>query len=439
MWHLAAVQITKVGVIAALGLSVAAACGGGGDGSTSVEATPATSSGSTVAISAEDSPSVGGAVVSPAPSTSTSAPAESEASLAYADPGPYPVGVVELTGGEVPITVFYPALDGSEEGQPAATYDLREWLPAAEALKVGAFDDYTMSAYEGLPPADPDGGPYPLVLFSHGLAGYRLQSTFLTTHLASWGFVVAAVEHPYRNLTAVFGDLAAFADQLGADDSPDVAQLLGAIDLVAAATAAPGGPLAGLAVDVDHVGAVGHSLGGFAVFAAARDPRITSYVAFAFPVGGSFVEPTTPATTSGAPPPDKPSLLVAGSADVIAPVSRVDAAYAALPAPKRLAILDGMTHLGFTDICELNAPGEPNVLDAASQAGVAVPPIVNAVFADGCDPKHTDAREVWPALDQLTTAHLRATLGVDDEWVGFDETALEMSFPGLHFTLSEAP
>ena len=222
-----------------------------------------------------------------------------------------------------------------------------------------------MPAYEGLPPADPDGGPYPLVLFSHGLAGYRLQSSFLTSHLASWGFVVAAVEHPYRNLTAVFGDLSAFAALLGTDDSPDVGQLLGAIDVVQTASAAPTGPLAGLAVDTTHVGAVGHSLGGFAVFAAARDPRITSYVAFAFPVGGSFVEPTTPPTASGAPPPEKPALLVAGSADVIAPLPRVDAAYAALPAPKRLAILEGMTHLGFTDICELNSPGEPNVLAAA--------------------------------------------------------------------------
>ncbi len=208
---------------------------------------------------------------------------------------------MELTDGEVPITVFYPGLEGSEAGQPPATYDLRKWLPPGEAAKVAGLPIFTMPAYEGLPPADPDGGPYPLVLFSHGLAGYRLQSSFLTSHLASWGFVVAAVEHPYRNLTAVFGDLSAFAALLGTDDSPDVGQLLGAIDVVQTASAAPTGPLAGLAVDTTRVGAVGHSLGGFAVFAAARDPRITSYVAFAFPVGGSFVEPTTPPTASGAP------------------------------------------------------------------------------------------------------------------------------------------
>ena len=35
----------------------------------------------------------------------------------------------------------------------------------------------------------------PLLVFSHGNSGYRQQSTFLTTHLASWGFVVAAPDH----------------------------------------------------------------------------------------------------------------------------------------------------------------------------------------------------------------------------------------------------
>src|SRR5262249_61965308 len=38
-------------------------------------------------------------------------------------------------------------------------------------------------------------GRYPLVLFSHGFGGHRRQSTFLTTHLASHGYVVAAPDH----------------------------------------------------------------------------------------------------------------------------------------------------------------------------------------------------------------------------------------------------
>ena len=38
-------------------------------------------------------------------------------------------------------------------------------------------------------------GRYPLILFSHTSNGHRRQSTFLCTHLASHGYVVAGVDH----------------------------------------------------------------------------------------------------------------------------------------------------------------------------------------------------------------------------------------------------
>src|SRR5262245_4059584 len=38
-------------------------------------------------------------------------------------------------------------------------------------------------------------GPHPLVLFSHTSRGHRRQSTFLTSHLASHGYVVGSVDH----------------------------------------------------------------------------------------------------------------------------------------------------------------------------------------------------------------------------------------------------
>ncbi len=319
----------------------------------------------------------------------------------YSQPGPFPVGVAELTDGPVPITVFYPGLDGAEVGRPDATYDLRAWLPPAEAAKVGQVAMVDMHAYAGLTPADPDGGPYPLVVFSPGLAGYRLQSTFLTTHLASWGFVVATVEHPYRNLTAAFGDLGSVVAGFGTTDAPDVGQLVAAIDQVASAASLSTGPLAGLTVDTTTVGAVGHSAGGFAAYAAAAtDPRILTYVALASPAGGSFSS-ATPTTTPAITPPDKPSLLIAGSADVIAPLPRVQAAYDALPTPKALAVIDGVTHLGFMDVCMITPPGEANVLQVAKDAGVAVPDIILRLFADGCDPKYTTASVAWGPINAL--------------------------------------
>ena len=46
---------------------------------------------------------------------------------------------------------------------------------------------------EGLPPLL--GGPWPLVVFSHGAGGSRTTSSFFCYDLASRGYTVAALEH----------------------------------------------------------------------------------------------------------------------------------------------------------------------------------------------------------------------------------------------------
>jgi predicted dienelactone hydrolase len=40
-----------------------------------------------------------------------------------------------------------------------------------------------------------ESGTYPLIIFSHPSGGHRRSATFLSTHLSSHGFVVAAVDH----------------------------------------------------------------------------------------------------------------------------------------------------------------------------------------------------------------------------------------------------
>ncbi|GAC1658462.1 MAG: hypothetical protein NVS9B15_20210 [Acidobacteriaceae bacterium] len=42
---------------------------------------------------------------------------------------------------------------------------------------------------------DDEHGPFPLIVFSHSTGGGRRQSTFLCEHLASHGYVVAALDH----------------------------------------------------------------------------------------------------------------------------------------------------------------------------------------------------------------------------------------------------
>ncbi len=46
----------------------------------------------------------------------------------------------------------------------------------------------------------------PVLLFSHGLGTYRSQSTFQVEELASHGYVIAAIQHPYDSTFTLLRD-----------------------------------------------------------------------------------------------------------------------------------------------------------------------------------------------------------------------------------------
>jgi predicted dienelactone hydrolase len=54
-------------------------------------------------------------------------------------------------------------------------------------------------------PAD-GGGPYPLVVFSHGAFGIKASNTSTFMDLASNGYVVCSIDHPYHSLMTVDAD-----------------------------------------------------------------------------------------------------------------------------------------------------------------------------------------------------------------------------------------
>jgi len=293
-------------VLAAVGCSLAA-CGGRGEPASTGTAAPGTAAGSTAATGAA------GSTAAPAAPGADAAPPIGPA--AFTQPGPYPVGTLELEAPNGPITVWYPAEPGSEAGHDKATYDLRTYLPPADQGKVpdDAAAPHPMDAYADLPAVQPEGQPFPLVLFSHGFCGYRQQSSFLTTAIASWGFVVAAPEHTARDLTSCL------KGTIGQGSSTDVEDLRAAIPVMEAANLEDEGPLATV-VDTTRVAVVGHSAGGSAAIQMSADPDVTTYVALA--AGG------------GNPPAAKPGLYVAGDADVIAPAASIEQWWASsVPSP----------------------------------------------------------------------------------------------------------
>src|SRR5664280_1754783 len=121
----------------------------------------------------------------------------------YAQPGPFAAGVTTVALSYGPVEVWYPVEHAATAGHARDSYDIRDWLPPDLASRVPkGLGSMGTDAYRDVAPSVH--GPFPLVLFAHGLYSFRDQSTFLTSWLASWGFVVAAPEFTTHDLTEYF-------------------------------------------------------------------------------------------------------------------------------------------------------------------------------------------------------------------------------------------
>jgi predicted dienelactone hydrolase len=321
----------------------------------------------------------------------------------YEGYGSWVVGVRTLDLPDRKVEVWYPAPAGSEVGKTKARYDMREWLPPVEAAKIpnDALSYYVMEAYRDLPVAD---GPFPMALFSHGVASFRSQSSALTTHLASWGFVVAAPDHWERGLASFLTETADF-NTFGDVD------LRATIALMEAETKKAGGPFEGR-IDVDRIGATGHSLGGAAVMKLMEESSVMAGVTWAGPL------PSIAGVTV-----TKPLMQISGSIDGIVPPGDARGTFASLAGwPKGFAEILGAGHLAFSDLCLVGAD-RGGIIQMALSYGVSVPDFLVELGMDGCRPADLPAVQAWPIIRHYTLAHLRLAMGIDAVPVGMGDEA----------------
>ncbi|MEO7571246.1 MAG: hypothetical protein ABIX10_02305 [Acidimicrobiales bacterium] len=335
-----------------------------------------------------------------------------EAARAYAEPGPHPVGVATLSLGKGPeVEVWYPAAEGTTG---TVAYDVRDFAPPAIRDILTADIPATFEVDGARDAAAAEDGPFPVVLFSHGFTGIRVQSSFLTAHLASWGMVVVAPDHPSRDLFNVLGGTAS------GDRADSVDDLLQALDLITTEGTTAGSIFEGL-VDPDRVAALGHSAGGGTVLGAALDERVDGYVSMAS--GG----PEDPADF-----PDRPSFFLAGSTDAVVPaVDRTRPAYDDAPAPSRYWEIADVGHNGFDDFCTFG--GGTGIIGIAEASGLGpvldAQPQLRTLGEDGCVEPASPVDQAFPIIRHGVTSWLRALFGDDPGAVGLDgavETAYDL-------------
>jgi dienelactone hydrolase len=167
-------------------------------------------------------------------------------------------------------------------------------------------------------------GPFPLIVFSHGLTGEPARHTELSSAWARAGYVVAMPAFPLTNASVANanGNVADVANQPG-----DVSFV---IDQVLAANADPASPLHDKVL-TDRIGIAGHSLGGATTYGVVqndccRDDRIDAVIVMS---GVRLVNPA--GDHLGSMP---PTMLLHGVADPVLKVTLADEIYPQLGAPK---------------------------------------------------------------------------------------------------------
>jgi predicted dienelactone hydrolase len=235
----------------------------------------------------------------------------------------------------------------------------------------------------------------PVIVFSHGLGSVRTDLRYLAEHLASHGYVVAALEHPGSNQTntnaAIQGKNRLLKPQEFLERPQDVSFVLDELEKI---NRTPNHPLAGkLATNKTMV--LGYSFGGGTALALAggefqiaelkqrcaknvarlslgegvqciakelpensyqlRDNRIKQAIAF---------NPTTSLLfgETGLTKVQIPTLILASSADKTTPaLTEQIVAFTKIPSPKWLVGVLGGTHLSVKDpSTTLDQVGKPN-------------------------------------------------------------------------------
>jgi predicted dienelactone hydrolase len=267
-------------------------------------------------------------------------------------PGPFGVGfrtyeLVDATRGNrpLPTVVYYPSKTGSVT------------TPEKDAAQ------------------DFSAAPYPVVMFSHGSGGSKDQYLYFYTHLASHGFVTAAMDHTGN--VGIGQEQPIYLD-MSIKRPFDVIFVLDRM----AEMFKPGGDLPGLG-DAGNAGIAGHSYGGNTTLGLAgttfgwdfitescKNPKFDKYVC-PIPENKNLLETKLPekrfkaAITmahdgaqsyfgpecAGGSSLSLPALFFGGTADNTCPyATEAVPCFGKTPAPKFMVKMTGAGHIGFTDV-----------------------------------------------------------------------------------------
>jgi predicted dienelactone hydrolase len=261
--------------------------------------------------------------------------------------GPFPVGVRTIT-----------LLDAKR----SRTFSVELWYAASEQHAGQDLGPETQDSFDiprsqsrtqmAVRDAVSRVGSCPLIVYSHPSGAHRRAATFLATHLASHGYLVAALDHSeviapelVRKQGESESEKLARWEAVIAARVPDVKFLLDQLlhgELGVEVT-----------IDGDRVGIVGHSFGGWTALAVPEsDMRVRAVVALA-PAGSSNPKPgILPAKLTFRWHRNVATLYLVAENDTSLPLEGMYELFQRTPEPRQMVILRRADHMHFMDNAE---------------------------------------------------------------------------------------
>jgi predicted dienelactone hydrolase len=238
------------------------------------------------------------------------------------------------------------------------------WYPTAQPERL---TDYAPGSFRGRIAKDAPASACPgtpLVLFSHGLGGCGIQSLYITEELARQGYVVAAPDHRDASLCSIEPGNATARRTAVPQPSflepqrwTDRTHIERRHDLLAAIDAVTSDAMLRRVVDAARIGAIGHSLGGYAVLGMAgawpawKHPAVHAVVAMS-----PYVTPFLAHDTLRAM--NVPVMYQGAVFDwgITPTLEGQSGAYARTSPPRYFVKLNGGTHFDWTNLSCADQP-----------------------------------------------------------------------------------
>ena len=293
----------------------------------------------------------------------------------------------------VHVDVWYPADPEALADLHTAKASVASYMDPRllQTLPEEVADSFDTGQYRDAAPAE---GSFPVIVDGHAVIQPNRAYSFITSHLASWGFVVVSVEHPSQQKKSFSSFLRMYLH--GSIHGQHVDDIVDSLDTVKT--------VMGNTADTSRVGVIGHGYGTRTSLSALALPQVSTGVFWSSPrENAAWPNFTFPGGS-------KPVTLIGLGDDTLVPEDSVQALYESLWGQRVYFVIDGAGANTMSDFCRRVWPHGDRMDAVSSQFNE----LDFLYTTEGCGADFIDPVLAQAVLKHAATVHFLRELSNED-------------------------